>query len=194
MDIQKTAQEIGLFETATNLAKVNNSYEVLQKVGESFPLPSDDIQQRTKDVAQWLLDFGKSKYMFLNPEIAIVEEMATSANRDFEVIVTIPCDMEEETRERLKNNLPKAAKVSILEEPYFPSAFFPKNGMMIVSGYAAGERAMIFPDTYRMIEHYNGFLGKKVFIPYAEISSSTRYNGWIELNQQRMDDKWRSEP
>ena len=61
MDIQKTAQEIGLFETATNLAKVNNSYEVLQKVGESFPLPSEDIQERTKNVAQWLLDFGKSK-------------------------------------------------------------------------------------------------------------------------------------
>ena len=37
MDIQKTAREIGLFETAINLAKVSNSADVIQKVGTSIP-------------------------------------------------------------------------------------------------------------------------------------------------------------
>ena len=64
--------------------------------------------------------------------------------------------------------------------------------MMVVSGYAAGGRTMIFPDTYRLIEHYSGFWGKKAFIPYAEISTSARYDGWMELNQQRVDITWRS--
>ena len=50
---------------------------------------------------------------------------------------------------------------------------------------------MILSDTYRMVEHYSGFLGKKVFVPYVELSSALRYDGWMEVNQQRLSTKWR---
>ena len=39
MDMQKTAREIGLFETAVNLVAVCDSSDVQTKVGASMPLP-----------------------------------------------------------------------------------------------------------------------------------------------------------
>lgn len=192
MDMQKTAREIGLFETGINLSKVCNSADVIQKVGASMPLPDDDIANQIPHIAAWLHSFDKSKYMFLTPEIALIEEMSKYSNTE-EVIIAIPCDLEEEAKERLRNNLPHGIEVTILEEPYFPQSFFPGNGLMVVCGYAADGRAMVLPDTYRMVEHYSGFLGKKVFIPYKELETAARYNRWMEISQQRLSTKWRSE-
>lgn len=192
MDMQKTAREIGLFETGINLSKVCNSTNVIQKVGASMPLPDEDIVDRIPQIAAWLHSFGKSKYMFLTPEIALIEEMSKISNQE-EVIIAIPCDLEEEAKERLRNNLPRNIEVTILEEPYFPQSFFPGNGLMVVCGYAAGGRPMVLPDTYRMVEHYSGFLGKKVFIPYKDLETAARYDGWLEVSQKRLSEKWRSE-
>ncbi|NBI56882.1 hypothetical protein D3Z53_02105 [Lachnospiraceae bacterium] len=193
MDIQKTVKEIGLFETAINLAKVSSSADVIQKVGASMPLPNDDIVNRVGQVAKWLLDFGKSNYMFLTPEIALIEEMSKLVDSHMEIIIAIPCNLEQEAKERLKNNLPHGIVVTVLEEPYFPQSFFPGNGMLVICGYWAGNRALVLSDTYRMVEHYSGFLGKKVFVPYEELDAATRYEGWMEINQQRISTKWRCE-
>lgn len=192
MDMQKTAREIGLFETGINLSKVCDSNDVILKVGASMPLPDEDITDRISQIAAWLHAFGKSKYMFLTPEIALIEEMSKLSSRE-EVIIAIPCDLEREAKERLRNNLPRGIEVTILEEPYFPQSFFPGNGLMVVCGYSAGGRSMVLPDTYRMVEHYSGFLGKKVFIPYKELETAARYDGWLEVSQQRLSKKWRSE-
>ncbi len=194
MDIQRTAREIGLFETAVNLAKVSNSADVIQNIGASMPLPDENIEARVEKIAEWLLSFGKSKYMFLMPEIALIEEMGKHANSETEVIIAVPCDLDQEAKERLNNNLPHGVEVTALEEPYFPQSFFPGNGMMVISGYLGGDRAMVLPDTYRMVEHYNGFLGKKVFVPYKELAAAMRYRGWMEISQQRLSAKWRSQP
>ena len=192
MDMQKTASEIGLFETAINLSKVCGSADVLQKVGASMPLPDENIVDKMPQIAAWLYRFGKSKYMFLTPEIALIEEIAKIVDQA-EVIIAIPCGLEAEAKERLKNNLPHGVEVTILEEPYFPKSFFPGNGLIVVCGYSAGGRSMVLPDTYRMVEHYSGFLGKKVFIPYKELNTAARYDGWMEVNQQRLSTEWRSE-
>ena len=192
MDMLQTAREIGLFETGINLSKVCNSADVIQKVGASMPLPDEDIANRIPHIAAWLHSFGKSKYMFLTPELALIEEMSKRSNRD-EVIIAIPCDLDQEAKVRLRNNLPRSIEVTILEEPYFPQSFFPGNGMLVVCGYTAGGRAMVLPDTYRMVEHYSGFLGKKVFIPYKELETAARYDGWLEVSQQRLSAKWRYE-
>ena len=193
MDIQKTAKEIGFFETAINLAKVSKSADVIQKVGASMPLPDEGIEVRTGQVAEWLLGFGKDNYMFLTPEIALIEEMGKLSSKKTEVIIAVPRDLDEEARERLKNNLPHGVSVAVLEEPYFPQSFFPGNSMMVISGYLGGGRAMVLPDTYRLVEHYSGFLGKKVFVPYKELDAASRYDGWMEISQQRISEKWRSE-
>ncbi len=192
MDIQKTVREIGLFETGINLSKVRGSADVLQKVGASMPLPDEDIKEKAQQIAAWLHSFSKSRYMFLTPEIALIEEMAKVKEPKEEAIVAIPCDLEAEAKERLRNNIPRGIRVTILEEPYFPQSFYPGNGMMVVCGYSAGGRSMVLPDTYRMVEHYSGFLGKKAFIPYKELDTAVRYDGWMEISQQRLSTKWRS--
>ena len=191
MDLQKTAREIGLFETAVNLAEVGRSADVVQKAGAFMPLPDEDIGVRVGQVVKWLLGFGKNVYRFLTPEIALIEEMGRQSNGETEVIVVVPCDMEQDARERLNNNLPHGAAATVLEEPYFPHSFFPGNGMMVISGYSGGGRAMVLPDTYRMVEHYSGFLGKKAFVPYKELDAAIRYYGWMEVRQQRLSVKWR---
>lgn len=192
MNLHKVAREIGFFETGINLSKVCESNELLEQVGTSMPLPDADIANSIPQIVDWLQNFGKSKYMFLSPEIALIEEMAKS-DRKAEVIIAVPCDLESEAKERVKNNLPNGIDVVILEEPYFPQSFFPGNGLMVVSGYSAAGRSMVLPDTYRMVDHYSGFLGKKVFIPYKEIDAAIRYDGWLEVSQQRLSTRWRKD-
>ena len=193
MDMQKTAREIGLFETAVNLVAVCDSSDVQAKVGASMPLPDVKIAKNIKSIAEWLVSFGKRKYLFMTPEIALVEAMEKLVDHDTEIIFLVPCDMDTEVKDRLKNNLPNQLKVSILEEPFFPGDFLPGNGMIVVSGYMAGDRAMVLADTYRLIEHYNGFLGKRAFVPYCELTSAYRYDGWLEAGQKRLNISWRTE-
>ncbi len=192
MDIQGTAREIGLFETAINISKVKNSIDVINKIGMSFPLPDDAIKDRTKKVAEWLLGFGKSRYMFFMPELALIEEMKKRMDNHFEVIIVIPSDLDMDAKERINRNLPKEVKTIILPEPFFIDSFFPRNGMIVASGYFGCERAMVLPDTYRMIEHYRCFHGKKVFVPYVELAEAYHYEQWKEINQSRLSAIWRS--
>lgn len=192
MDVKKTAREIGLFETAMNLTQVRDSEDVIRKVGTSLPMPDPDVGQRVEQIADWILAFDKSKYLFLTPEIALIEKMVLRAKSKVEIIIAVPCDMDAEAKNRLQHNLPRNAFVTVLEEPYFPAGFFPGNGMIVICGYTGGKRAMILQDTYRMAEHYSGFLGKKVFVPYVELGSATRYDNWLECNRQKLSATWRS--
>ena len=105
----------------------------------------------------------------------------------------VPSDMEMEIKERLSANLPRSMCVSLIDEPYFPDAFYPGNGILVVCGYTAGGRLMVLPETYRMLDHYSGFLGKKVFIPYVELDDAVRYEGWMEVNRDRFNTVWRAE-
>ena len=191
MDMQKTAREIGLFEAGINLSKVCTSADVIRKVGASMPLPDDDIAEKIPRIAAWLHGFGKNKYMFLTPEIALIEEIVKLSS-EAEVIIAIPTDLDEDVKERIGNNLPHGANVTLWYEPFF-LPLFPKNGLIVVCGYAAGGRPMVLYDTYRMIGHYSSFLGKKVFIPYKEIHSADRYDGWREVSRQKLDTEWRSD-
>lgn len=192
MDMHRTAKEIGLFLTAINLVAVMDSPDVQDKVGASMPLPDSDTEKKVSDIAKWLAGFGKRKYMFLTPEIALIEELLRQTDNKAEVTIAIPCDLDPEIKERLQNNLPHGAIVELLEEPHFPAMLYPSNGMLVTCGYMGGDRAMVMADTYRMVEHYNSFLGKKVFIPYIELTSADRYDGWMEVGQDRITEKWRS--
>ncbi len=190
MNMQKVAREIGFFETGINLSKVLASEDVRQKIGASMPFPDENIAGTVSMIAKWLHSFGKSKYMFLTPEIALIEEISKLENQE-EVIIVIPCDLETEARERIRKNIPRNICVTTLEEPYFPQSFFPGNGIMVVTGYSASGRVMVLPDTYRLIEHYSGFLGKKVFVPYKEIETAAHYEGWIEISRHKISTIWR---
>ena len=191
MDIKKTAREIGFFETALNMESIGITEALQEKVGAEFPLPSGDTKLTCEDAARRLIASGKSKFLFLTPEIALIEAMATHTDCDAEVIIAIPCDMDVESEERLLNNLPRSIEVHALKEPYFPDGFLPGNGMIIVCGHAAGEHMMVLPETYRMIEHYGTFMGRQIFIPYVATAAAERFEGWFETNSDRLNMNWR---
>lgn len=192
MDMLKTVREIGFIETGCNLAHVLSSDDVKNKVGSVMPLPAPKLKDNMSEIADWLISFGKTKYMFLTPEIALVDELAERDGSQ-NVIFLLPCDMDTEMRERVCENVPKKMTVSILEEPYFPEAFYPGNGILIACGYIAAGRTMVLPETYRMIEHYGNFWGKKVFIPYVELENAVRYGGWMEIGNEKFSNIWRNE-
>ena len=166
MDMQKIAGEIGLFEAGINLSRVCGSCDVLHTVGASMPLPDEDIADQVPKIAAWLHGFGKKNYLFLTPEIALIEEMAKCADPAEEIIIAVPHSLEPEAKERLRNNLPGGIRIT----------------MIVVCGYSAGGRTRVLSDTYRMVEHYKGFLGKKVFVPFKEFDTAVRYDGWIEVS------------
>ena len=167
MDIRRTALEIGLFETAKNLEKAG----ITDDDGNMIPLPARDVCGGITLAAKWLLSFGKRKYMFLTPEIALIEEISKSAGNDTEAVIAVPCGIDSEISQRLANNLPRQIPTSIINEPYFPENFTPDNGIIVTRGYRSGGRNVIMNETYRLAGHYSGFYGKKVFVPYVSLEN-----------------------
>ena len=192
MDMRKTVREIGFLEAGTNLEEVLDSKDIQEKVGAVMPLPGKNLINTISNIGDWLTAFGKDKYMILTPEISLIDKLA-ELDIGKEAIFLIPCDMDPEVKERLKANIPKSMKVSLLEEPYFPEGFYPGNGLLITCGYYAGGRIMVLPETYRLIDHYSGFMGKKVFIPYVELEDAVRYDGWMEIGRDKFTTIWRDE-
>ena len=177
---------------AKNVASLTGSEDIMEKVGGSMPLPDTDAADRIVSAAEWLIGFGKSRYMFLNPEIALIEELLKQTDGSAQITIVLSSDLDEETRERIKNNIPGEDTVELLDEPHFPKgSFLPGNGLIVMSGYLGGCRAMVTEDTYRVADHYSEFLGKKVFVPYTEQSYSGRPAGWIETKQDMINEIWR---
>ena len=190
MDIRESVREVGVFETARNLSIVRESTDAQHRVGAFMPLPGSDIESRTVAAAEFLLSLRKKTYLFLNPELSLVDAMTASTGQDLKFLFATSSNLSEDAKVRLQSNLPYGVAVFVLEEPAFPKDFFPCNGVMVVCGYEAMGRAMVLEDTYRMVEHYQGFRGKKIFIPYVSLSSALRYDGWRELRTSRMDLVW----
>ena len=195
MDAIKTIREIGSFMANENIVDVISSEDVRAKVGAVMPLPKSGFIESMNNAVDWLAGFGKSKYMFFSPEIALIERIPSSKDRT-ESIIMVPGDMDQEVKSRLKDNLPKNMKVALLEETKFPEEvgidFRPRNGIIVVSGYLAGERIMVLPETYRLVNSYvTNFMGKTVFVPYTTIQESTRYSDWIEIGSDKFKGIWR---
>ena len=191
MDLLKLTREIGFFETSRNLSHVLDSDAVRAKAEIAMPLPKPCMENIIHRIAVWLTSFGKRKYLFLTPEIALIEEIAVLYPQA-EATIVVPSDMGEEVRTRLRNNLPSCMKTSLLEEPFFPKDFYPGNGLITACGYLAGGRTMVLSETYRLIGHYvGGFYGKKVFVPYAEQTVNTRYQEWLEVSTNNFSYLWR---
>ena len=191
MDLLKTAGEIGLFELAANVSACLRSSEAAALAEASMPLPGEDAPGRIKAAADWLLSFGKTRYMFLTPELSIMDELYTRSGGRACSILAMPCCMDAEAKARLRENLPPAG-VTTLDEPFFDDGFYPGNGLLVVCGYSAGGVAMVLPQTYRMAEHYDVFRGRKVFLPFVELAARERRAGWMELSSERFSAEWRA--
>lgn len=100
MDAIKTVREIGTFMANENIAAVLASEDVRAKVGAVMPLPGINFNESINKVADWLSSFGKCKYLFFSPEIALIERLSGCENKT-ESIIMVPCDMDQEVKSRL---------------------------------------------------------------------------------------------
>lgn len=184
MDIREIVKEVGYFETCLNLLPVRDSSDVTEKVSAHMPMPSADMETFLSDCAKRIAEKGKQKIFFLTPEIALIEKLTKYAEKIETVLVAIPSDMEEDMRERISDNRLGALNVQMIQEPFFPEGFSPKNGLIAISGFVIGDRTMVSKEVYRMAEHYRGFLGQKIFLPYVSLHSAERYDGWLEISSE----------
>lgn len=190
MNVLRTAEEIGLVQVGLNVAELLSSEELRNKVGAVMPLPSIKLKDNVEKMVAWIAELGKSKLMFLTPEIALFD-IIPKYIADAEVIALVLCSMDDEVKGRLAENIPANVTVSLLNEPYFPDEFIPSNGVIVACGYMANGRLMVLPETYRLIEHYKDFYGKFVFLPYVKIDEFIKYEEWIEINPDKFNLIWR---
>lgn len=191
MDILKTVKEIGFFETGYNLTQVPKTDSLIRRIERDMPFPGESFVSEISAIPEYLKSLGKSKYLFLTPEIALIERLSIPGP-EAEAIIVIPSDMDGESVERLSNNLPSNMTVSLLQEPCFPDPFLPYNGVIVACGYMAGSRPMVLQETYRLINHYCDFHGQMIFIPYVTLPNAVRYYGWLEANYS-FSTIWRQE-
>lgn len=192
MDIIDTMKEIGIIETALNLATIGSRNSAIEKkVLPDAPFPPVDISQYIELITDWISGFGKKKFFFFTPELALIESLARKTT-NAESFVAIPSDLDSDIEKNIKNNLPNSMKVSILNEPFFPPDFRPGNGIIIVCGWMNGKRLYVFKDTYRLIKHYSEFKGKKIFVPYVMKNGAYVSDNWIEVDGRFFTLNWRN--
>lgn len=194
MSMQYVTGEIGILGLADNISRVSDSESVIERYSSILPLPPaspDGIGEQTDRFAEWISGFGKTKIMMTSSEIDLAAKLAEATGEDTEIIITLPSNMEAESRERLKNNLPFRSRVHTLEENSFPE-IYPENGMIVTFGYCAGGRTMIMDDTFRVVNHYSDFYGIKAFIPYIELDTALRCVGWREIDRRNFNTIWRN--
>ena len=109
-------------QVGLNVADVLSSEDIRNKVGAVMPLPPETLKDHVERMAAWIAGLGKSKLMFLSPEIALFDRIPKYM-AGAEAIVLVPCSMEDEARGRLAGNIPSDMTVSLLNEPYFPDEF-----------------------------------------------------------------------
>jgi hypothetical protein len=192
MDVRKMfSRGMGLIDLGIICDKFRDSLDVRRDVEAFMPFPDTHMSPRVKMQADHLCDLNKQKYMILGPEFSLIEEMAKNSRaKEIEIIVTLPVSLEDEDRERICNNIPHGVHVEVLSETFFPKSFFPKNGVIVVPGYMSASRAMVMSETYRMVEHYSGFWGKRIFVPYRVLDEACRYPGWWQIDQFGVSDRW----
>ena len=71
MNVLRTAEEIGLVQVGLNVVELLSSEELRNKVGAVMPLPSIKLKDNVEKMVAWIAELGKSKLMFLTPEIAL---------------------------------------------------------------------------------------------------------------------------
>lgn len=181
MDLIAVINEVGLFEASANLAGIDHSVLAAALDGQ-MPLPPISCAEAAASAANWLLSFNKTRFMFLTPEIQLIEAMSAQTQRPLVCEYVLPFNVDPEIKGRLQANLPtiRTIRVSTLDEPAFPVDFYPSNGLIVACGFTSGHRAMVLPETYRMLNHYKDFRGHIVFCSVFDAKDVCSFDTWLQ--------------
>ncbi len=180
IDLCRNICELGLLKTVQVLQEVGNDAIPEHLLTELPLLPQNTfISERVAEIHDAIIASGKREILLLSPEIALLEFLSDEPHIHFQII--IPHDMDKDMVKRIQNNIPTGVDVTFLNEPFFPRDFFPSNGLLMAFGFQNDNRCLLLRDTLRLMEHYKGFMGKKVFVPInRDGKKCSRPPSWIE--------------
>ncbi|MBQ6686893.1 MAG: hypothetical protein IJN03_00025 [Bacilli bacterium] len=180
-NIENNVTETGIMETLCVLNNHKQDYEIIANASLYLPIPEDDIHAKLDEIVDNLCRLKKEKFLFLTPEIAIIEKLCDKKDVK-EILVCLPSGYNEETYERIFNNKPTGIKVTFINENEVPLNFTGNNAAIVGFGFCDNERAIILNYNYRMMERYKSFYGYRILVSCGKDMSNTRPIGWTPIN------------
>ncbi|MDR2198472.1 MAG: hypothetical protein LBR53_03260 [Deltaproteobacteria bacterium] len=182
MNIMSTVEEIGILETLKVVAANNAGQKML---ATHLPIVSKDyVEILTLNLAEALFNTGKRKLLLILPEIALLECLA-EMNWRGKAIILLPFDMEVESKERIKSNIPAGIETEIIDEGAYPSKFRPDNGAIVCTGMIQNDFFYYtLPASSRMMGQYRQFNGEKLFLSCCPKYSKIPETGWTYCDRE----------
>lgn len=189
MNIKDTLDEIGILETNLQIEKYIDDKSLLNNVSSEMPIP---IKCETKDIIDnamnKILKLNKKNIFMLSNEIALIEKMLLYKDKVQNIIVCLSRNLSEEQINNIKSNIPKNSNVTFINELEYPNIIKPKDSIILVLGYVNGNNCIVTNNTYRMVELYKNFLGKKVFVRCISDNVKIKQRNFISINGQNYFD------
>lgn len=181
-NIRSGYMEFGLIETLKVLSKYISETDIIDDCCKFIPIPETGSFKNLENIKKSIGKLEKKRLLFLTPEIALIEEIKDVSFVE-DIIVCIPSEMDNETVERIANNIPSGIKTSLIREHEISllRPFRPDNAAIVVFGFCDGTNALITDYNYRMMEYYDSFCGKKVLVSCGNGVTNQRPSGWIPV-------------
>ena len=189
MNIKDTLDEIGILETNIQIEKYMDDKLLLDSVSSEMPIPTkSETKEIINNAVDKILELNKKNIFMLSNEIALIEKFLLHKDKIQNIIVCLSRNLSDEQVSNIKSNVPKNSNVTFIHELEYPNIIKPRDSILLVLGYLNGNNSIVTSNTYRMIELYKSFLGKKVFISCISDDVKLRQRNFISINSKNYFD------
>ena len=185
MNLMDTIDEIGIFETNTQLVKYATNSELMNDIAQYIPIVSNLSMIKNVDyVIKRILNFQKRNIMFLSNEILILEKLLNYNSCFDNIIVVLSNNLKKSQKENIIKNSPSKF-ISYINELDYPTIIKPKDSVIISFGYKDNKKCLLTKNNYRTLEVYKDFLGEMVFVNCFENDVKERVKNWVSINEDK---------
>lgn len=189
MNIKDTLDEIGILETNIQIEKYMDDKSLLDSVSSEMPIPTRiETKEIINNAIEKILELNKKNIFMLSNEIALIEKFLLHKDKIQNIIVCLSRNLSDEQLSNIKSNVPKNSNVTFVHELEYPNIIKPRDSILLVLGYLNGNNSIVTNNTYRMIELYKSFLGKKVFVSCISDNVKLRQKNFISINSKNYFD------
>lgn len=189
MNIKDTLDEIGILETNIQIEKYMDDKSLLDSVSSEMPIPTKiETKKIINNAIEKILELNKKNIFMLSNEIALIEKFLLHKDKIQNIIVCLSRNLSDEQLSNIKSNVPKNSNVTFIHELEYLNIIKPRDSILLVLGYLNGNNSIVTNNTYRMIELYKSFLGKKVFVSCISDNVKLRQKNFISINSKNYFD------
>ncbi len=185
MNLMDTIDEIGIFETNTQLVKYATNSELMNDIAQYIPIVSNLSMIKNVDyVIKRILNLQKRNIMFLSNEILILEKLLNYNSCFDNIIVVLSNNLKKSQKENIIKNSPSKF-ISYINELDYPTIIKPKDSVIISFGYKDNKKCLLTKNNYRTLDVYKDFLGEMVFVNCFENDVKERVKNWVSINEDK---------